>query len=94
MPYPSEHSARVRNPGDFQADSFRRKNIAHGVDVILGKLKGETTMTTQAYRFDRKVFTAAEAKQWLKDHKIQYISFEAAEPPKSLEELFFEKLKL
>ena len=28
MPYPSEHAARVRDPGDFQPDSFRRKEIA------------------------------------------------------------------
>ena len=78
MPYPSEHAARVRDPGDFQQDSFRRKNIASGIDVILGKLKGESTMTVQTYRFDRKQFTAAQARQWLKDHDIKYISFEPA----------------
>jgi HK97 family phage prohead protease len=78
MPYPNEHSARVREPGDFEKDSFRRKNITKGVDIIIGHLIGETTMTTQAYRFDIKEFTANEAKAWLKDHDIEYISFEAA----------------
>ena len=92
MPYPNEHSARVRDPGDFQPDSFRRKTIANGVDIILGRLKGESTMTTQAYRFNKTVFTAAEAKEWLKDHKVEYISFEPAS--KSLMDTFIEKLRL
>ncbi|MBU0909625.1 MAG: hypothetical protein KJ717_08655, partial [Proteobacteria bacterium] len=78
MPYPNEHSARIRDPGDFEKDSFRRKNIETGIDIIIGKLKGKTTTTTQAYRFKVDSFTAAEAKKWLKDHKIKYISFEPA----------------
>lgn len=79
MPYPNEHAARVRQPGDFEKDSFRRKTIATGIDIIIGKLKGgDGSMVTQAYRFNAKVFTADEAKKWLKDHKISYISFEAA----------------
>lgn len=84
-PYENEHAARIREPGDFEKDSFRRKNISKGIDIIIGKLKGEDTMTTQAYRFDAKEFTAEEAKKWLKDHDIKYISFEAAkEEPKQL----------
>jgi len=77
-PYPNEHSARVREPGDFQAKSFRRKNIETGIDIIIGRLKGESTMTTQAYRFSVEKFTVAQAKKWLKDHKIKYIKFEPA----------------
>jgi HK97 family phage prohead protease len=83
MPYPNEHSARVKEPGAFQQDSFRRKNIADGIDAIMGKLKGEDTMTIQAYRFDKSKFTPEEAKKWLKDHDISYISFEAASEEKS-----------
>lgn len=78
MPYPNEHAARLRDPGDFQPDSFRRKQIADGITLILGRLKGETTMTGQAYRFKADKFTAAEAKAWLKDHDIKFISFEEA----------------
>lgn len=77
-PYPNEHAARVRNPEDFQADSFRRKNIETGIDIIIGRLKGKTTTTTQAYRFKKDKFTVAEAKKWLKDHDVKYISFEPA----------------
>ena len=28
MPYPNEHAARVKEPTDFEPDSFRRKEIA------------------------------------------------------------------
>lgn len=78
-PYPNEHAARVRDPGDFEDDSFRRKNITEGVDIILGKLKdGDGSMVAQAYRFKADKFTAEEAKKWLADHDVEYIDFEAA----------------
>lgn len=78
MPFAGEHAARVRNPSAFQTNSFRRKNIARGVDIILARLKGESSLTAQSYRFDSKTFTAAEAKAWLKEHDVEYTSFEPA----------------
>lgn len=81
MPFPNEHSARIINPDEFQEDSFRRKKIEEGISIIIGKIKGETKTTTQAYRFNKDVFTAGEAKKWLKDHDIDFISFEAASNP-------------
>jgi hypothetical protein len=78
MPYPNEHSARVKRPGDFKEDSFRRMTIAPGVSIIIGRLKGETVATTQSYRFDNTKFTEPEAKAWLKEHDVKYLSFEAA----------------
>jgi len=78
MPYPSEHSARLRDPGDFQSNSFRRKEIAPGVSIVMGRLKGQQTMTAQSYRFDKERFTAAQAKTWLKEHDVKNISFEKA----------------
>jgi hypothetical protein len=92
MPLPSEHSCRIRRPEDFQSDSFRRKNITKGIDIIMGRLKGESTMTTQCYRIDKNIFTEAQAKKWLNDHDIHCIQWEPAS--KSLIESFFEKLKL
>lgn len=77
-PYPNEHAARIKDPDEFEQDSFRRKNIDDGIDIIIGRLKGETSTTTQAYRFKSAKFTADEAKKWLSDHDIKYISFEAA----------------
>ncbi len=78
VPYPNEHSARVRDPGGFEADSFRRKEIAPGISMVIGRLNGSTSMTAQAYRFARSKFTPEEARAWLKEHDVKYISFEEA----------------
>ena len=77
-PYPSEHSCRLRSPDDFRPDSFRRTTRKHKdktYSVIMAKLKGEDTMTEQAYRYDKDEWTAAEAKAHCKEHEG---SFEAA----------------
>jgi len=83
IPYPTEHSARIREPEDFEQNSFRSKKIDTGIRVIIGKLKGETTTTAQSYRFHVDYFTVKKAKKWLKDHDIEYIKFEPAEEQKS-----------
>jgi hypothetical protein len=79
MPYPNEHAARVINPGEFQEETFRRKEIAPGVSIIIGKLKGKDSMVTQAYRFDKSKFTADEAKAWLKKNNVTTVEFSPAE---------------
>jgi len=92
VPYPNEHAARIKKPGDFEKDSFRRKKITDGIDIIVGKLKGESKTTTQAYRFKKDKYTADEAKKWLKDNEVKYISFEpATEEKKSLFDTIFEE---
>jgi hypothetical protein len=74
MPYPSEHSCRLRDPGAFEKDSFRR--IASGkVSMIIGKLKGHSETTAQAIRYPKDKWTAAEARADCAKHKGQ---FEAA----------------
>ena len=78
MPYPNEHAARIKDPSLFQKDSFRRKNIAPGINIIIGKLKGQDTTTTQAYRFNKNKFTAEQARKWLDEHNIKPILFEKA----------------
>ena len=80
MPYNIEHSSRVKDPDVFVSTSFRRKEITDGISIIIGKLKTDPTgsTVTQAYRFDKKKFTVAQARKWLKDHKIDTVSFEAA----------------
>ena len=79
-PYPNEHAARIRDPEEFKENSFRRKALEgeKGIDIIIGKLKGEKNTTTQAYRFKIENWTADEAKKWLKDHNIKYKVFEPA----------------
>ena len=73
MPFATQHAFRVKNPDDFIPSSFRRKNIAQGVDIIVGKLEKGGSMVTQAYRFDSDVFSYAEAEAWMKKHKITTI---------------------
>jgi len=88
MPYPNFHAARIIDPDKFQADSFRTITIGQadaGITAIVGRLKGETTTKIQTYRFDKKKFTVAEAKKWLKDHDIKFISFEPATEGASLQ---------
>lgn len=78
-PYPNEHACRLREPGEFEPNSFRRVSRDHNgksYDVIMGKLKGETTMTEQAYRYPKDTWTTAEARAHCKSH--DGISFEPA----------------
>ncbi len=80
MPYPNFHSARIKNPGEFQEKSFRTILLpgSGGVKSIIGRLKGETSTTVQAYRFPKGKFTVSQAKAWLKRNNVKYISFEKA----------------
>lgn len=79
MPYPNEHSARIVQPSEFIDDSFRRKNIARGIALIVGRKKDNSgEIIVQAYRFNTRYFTASQAKDYLSDNKIEYIKFEPA----------------
>lgn len=78
MPYPSEHSARLRDPGVFEESSFRRINLAPGIDAIIGNLTGQKETTTQAIRFAKSSFTPEQAQEWLEKHNEKTISFEPA----------------
>lgn len=64
---------RIKNPDDFEDDSFRRIIIAKDkprVFAIIGKLKGETTTTMQSLRFPKDdEWMLTDAKKWVKDHK-------------------------
>lgn len=77
-PYPNEHAARVREPGDFVEGTFRSKEVADGVRLIMGKLTEGGAMTAQAYRFSKDKFTAAQARKWLADNGVKPTSFEEA----------------
>lgn len=77
-PYPNEHACRLQNPDDFQDDSFRRTQREHDgkeYSVIMGKLEGEDTMTEQAYRYSKDVWSESSAQTHCNDHDG---SFEAA----------------
>jgi hypothetical protein len=57
----------MRSPGQFQEGSFRR--IKNGKLVILiGKLKGETSTSTQAFRYPKEGWTESAARKHCEDH--------------------------
>lgn len=71
MPYPNEHACRLRDPGEFQAGSFRsteREHEGKAYRVISGKLKNDQAMTEQAYRYNREVWTASSAHSHCQEH--------------------------
>lgn len=79
-PFPNEHACRLRNPDDFKEGSFRRMSRTSDgkkYSIIAGRLKGETSLTEQAYRYDKEVWSAGEARTHCKEHDG---SFEAAAP--------------
>ena len=83
MPFPNEHSCRLKPPGSFQPDSFRRTSRRSGgkrYDVIMGRLKGKSSMTEQTYRYPKSEWSAAEAREHCRDHDG---SFEAAKKTQS-----------
>jgi hypothetical protein len=78
MPYPGYHSCRIKSPGAFQTNSFRnitRGEGANQVQLIIGKLKGKTTTTTQAIRYPVGKWTELKART---DCKGKGGTFEAA----------------
>jgi len=72
----------VKAPSAFEPKSFRRISITSGVSAIIGRLKGQSSTTTQSYRFDKSRFTAAQARAWLKSHDVKTILFEPAKESK------------
>lgn len=90
MPFPNEHACRLRDPDDFQDGSFRRMSRKHDgkrYDVIMGRLKGEDTMTEQSMRYPRSEWTESEARKHCRDHNGQ--SFEPASGQNALERRHF-----
>ena len=78
MPYPNEHSVRVRSPQSFEKGSFRSKQIKKGLRIILGKLKTSGKMITQAYRFNKDIYSLQDVKDFVKKNKIKYLKIEPA----------------
>lgn len=79
-PYPNEHACRLRKPGDFQKGTFVRTSRKHDdktYDVIQGRLKGDETLTDQAFRYAKDEWDVDEARDHCTDH--DGILFEPAE---------------
>ena len=86
-PFPNEAACRIREPGAFQADSFRRVTRKHEgktYSIIMGRLKGQETLTEQAYRYPKSSWTEAQARSHCASHGGK--SFEPASGEKALGE--------
>lgn len=90
MPYPNEHSARIKNPASYVR--FRRQNnkFGAGIHAIWG-IKSDDKVELQAIRFSKNKFTVAQAKKWLKDHDYKPISFEPASGGKIMPQSILEE---
>lgn len=68
---------RVKMSGDFEKGSFKTITISEkeGIKSVIGRLKGKTTTSTQAYLFDlKKGWTESKAAKWVKDHGHKILS--------------------
>ena len=90
---PTTITIRVRDSGAFEKGSFRVINIGtknEGIRARIGRLKGKTTTTIQAYMFDKEKWTTERAKKWVAAHKKVLIVFVPEEKkdkePKPLQE--------
>lgn len=64
--------ARVREPGEFQPDTFRTIVLSaeQGIKQIVGKLKGKDSMTAQSYLFEKSKWTTGKVRAWLEAHNL------------------------
>jgi len=85
MPYPNFHSCRIKSPGLFQDGSIKTKEVGtkegkgprdgKKLSIIIGRLKGKTTTTTQAFHYPKDTWTELQARTHCKENKG---TFEAA----------------
>jgi len=88
MPYPNEHSARIKEPDAFERIRELWRKESQGIRAIGGPLKSNPKGGTevQAIRFKVDKWTAAKAKAWLKSHDYKVIQFEPAAGEKTEKE--------
>lgn len=87
-PFPNYHAARQRSPEDFETGSFKylKDRGGTGIDFIVGKLKGQDSLTLQSIRFDASKFSVEQAKKWLEDYNYKTDIEPATEKPKEVKQ--------
>jgi hypothetical protein len=68
---------RLRDPSDFEQDSFRTITLGNAggkargpkIQAVVGKLKGEDAMTLQTYMFPTAEWDEDDASKWVAEHK-------------------------
>lgn len=78
MPFPTEHAARMAEPGQFVKFARQNDKFGPGVHAILGIDKGGKSVL-QSIRFSVSKFSAAQSKRWLREHKMKSIRWEPAQ---------------
>ena len=76
MPFKNFHSARLKDPDQYDRFAYEADKLGDGIDVVFGIKAGKSEI--QAIRFDKTKFSTARAKAWLKDHDKKAILFEPA----------------
>lgn len=101
MPFANEHSSRLIDPKELNSrsgfESIRRthgsgKGKIQGVSIpatidVIWYVYKNADVIAQTLRFPIEHWTSAEALKWLKENKINYISFEKATNGKSFDEV-------
>ncbi len=77
MPFPNEHAARLKDPGQYMRVRRENDKFGSGIDAMWG-IRRDGTVELQAIRFDSDKFTVAEARKWLRDNNQKPILFEEA----------------
>jgi hypothetical protein len=77
MPYPNEHSARLKSPGQYTRVRRENNKLGAGIHAIWG-VKADNSVEIQAIRFDKSKFSVFGAKNWLNKHDYRPIAFEPA----------------
>jgi hypothetical protein len=66
---PNYWAYRVRDPDEYEKDTFRTIKITDGVLAIVARKKGAKTTSVQALRFDKSKFKIKEdVQEWLNKH--------------------------
>lgn len=66
----TSHRATLRSAGEFSTESYRRKSVTKGVEMILGKHESnDGVLKVQSLVFDKEHFeTQADAKKWMSEN--------------------------
>lgn len=64
---------RIKDPKRFQKKSFRTLDVGRpgGTKVVIGRLKGKVTTTTQSILIPREEFTPTKLRATLRQQKVK-----------------------
>lgn len=82
------HKFVVVEAAEFVRTDFKVIDIdgEAGIRAVVGKLEGKEATTLQSYLFATDKWEVDEAKDWLKEHDVEYLSVEEGDKPEEEEE--------